>query len=227
MIHTSFLRFSKRGFTIVELMVSVSIILVMTGILLENYPESSIRITLLNNTHTLALLLREAQVRGSAVDSSNYVIGGYGLLIDSATSSQAILFGDSVSGLNLKNSAGFSIGDGLYDKSVSPDTVKEIFAMKRDFSFKKLCVASSTASLLDAPRGYLCNATSTPEIKSLTISFSRPSQNAHIYINNSTSTDYTSACVQLYSSESPASGHVRSVLVYHSGMVMTSASSCD
>lgn len=227
MIYTRFLRLSKRGFTLVELMVSVAIILVMTGILLENYPESSIRITLLNNTHTLALLLREAQVRGSAVDSSNYVIGGYGILIDSATSSQAILFGDSVGNLNLKNSAGFSIGDGLFDKSVSPDTTKEIFAMKRDFSFEKLCVASSTASSIDAPRGYLCNATSTPHINSLTISFSRPSQNAHIYINNSTSTNYTAACIQLYSSKSPNPGHIRSVLVYHSGMVMTSAVSCD
>lgn len=216
---------SIRGFTLIELMVSLTIVLTVTGLLLENYPESSIRLTLLNNTHAFALLVREAQVRGSAVDSDyNTSTGGYGVLINLATSSQSILFSDSTSGINLVNSAGLSVGDGVYDVSTSPDVIKDTILFNKGFEFKKICVASSTAV---TPYGFLCNTSNSPPINNLTISFSRPSQNAHIYINNSTSTDFASACVQIYSIKSPEFGHVRSILIYHSGMVTTVTTPCD
>ncbi len=216
---------SVRGFTLIELMVSLTIVLTVTGLLLENYPESTIRLTLLNNTHAFALLVREAQVRGSAIDSGyNTTAGGYGVYINLATSSQALLYSDSVNGVNLVNSAGLSVGDGVYDESVSPDIIKNTLLFKKGFEFKKICVASSTAV---TPYGFLCNTSNSPPINNLNISFSRPSQNAHIYINNSTSTDFASACVQIYSIKSPNVGHVRSILIYHSGMVTTVMTPCD
>ncbi len=219
---------SIRGFTLIELMVSLTIVLTVTGLLLQNYPESSIRLTLLNNTHAFALLVREAQVRGSAVDSGyNTSVGGYGVFINLATSSQAILFSDSTNGNSILNSAGLSVGDGVYDTANSPDIIKNTLSFNTGYEFKKICVASSTASISSAPYGFLCNSTSTPPISTLTVSFSRPSQNAHIYINNSTTTDFASACVQIYSSKSPGDGHVRSILVYHSGMVTTVTTPCD
>lgn len=216
---------SMRGFTLIELMVSLTIVLTVTGLLLENYPESTIRLTLLNNTHAFALLVREAQVRGSAIDSGfNTTAGGFGIYINLATSSQAILFADSTSGVNLVNSAGLSVGDGVFDQSASPDIIKNTLLLKQGFEYKKICIASSTAV---TPYGFLCNTSNSPPITSLNISFSRPSQNAHIYINNSTSTDFASACVQIYSTKTPSAGHVRSILIYHSGMVTTGMTPCD
>ena len=85
-----------KAFTLIEVMVAMFIMSVSTAMLLANYPDSTIRLTLLNNSHNFALLVREAQIRGSAVDSATTTIGGYGILVDKATSSQAILFSDSV-----------------------------------------------------------------------------------------------------------------------------------
>lgn len=220
------LRKHTKGFTLIELLVSLTIMLVATGLLLSNYPESTIRLTLLNDTHTFALLIREAQIRGSAVDSSNNSIGGYGVYIDSATSSQALLFADSTTTPPITNSADLSIGDGLYDIALSPDKVKSTLLFTKGFTFKKLCVASSTALEIPNSYGFLCHNVNTVPIKTLTISFNRPSQIAHIYINGSSADDFPSACVQLYSLKSPEPGHVRSIQILHSGVITTSISSC-
>ena len=222
-----------RGFTLIEVMVAVFIMSVSTALLLANYPDSTIRLNLLNYTHNYALLIREAQVRGSSVDYSASTVGGYGVYINSATSGQAILFSDGaldVNGLVFKrNSAGLPIGDGVYDKVFSPsDYVKDTLKLNDGFSFKKLCVASSTASEnTPTPKDFLCTKVNGVLTKSITISFARPSQAAHIYLNNDTSSDYTSACIELYSPKSPTPGHVRSVRVFRAGVVTTSQVACD
>lgn len=218
---------SVKGFTLIELMVALFIIAISTGLLLANYPESTVRIALLNYTHSYALFLREAQIRGSAVDSVNNTVGGYGVVVTTADPSKATLFSDSVVGLDLLNSAGLSIGDGIYDTDAAPDEIKNTINLKDGFTFKKLCVASSTALQEIAPYGFVCNTDNEPHIDSLTISYMRPSQDAHIYINNSTSTDFDSACIQLYSPKSPKDGNIRSVVVYHSGIISTIVGSCN
>lgn len=227
MIGTRFSKHCRSGFTLIEIMVALFIMTVATGLLLANYPDSTVRLTLLNSTHNLALLIREAQIRGSAVDTASSTLGGYGVFIDSATSSQSILFGDATAGLGLTNSAGFSIGDGLYNANNSQDVIKNILKLNSGFTFKKLCVGSSTAPIGIAPYGFLCDTTNIPPVRSLTISFARPSQTAHIYMNNSTTTDFTSACIQLYSLKTPEVGHIRSVWVFHSGVVTTTTSPCN
>lgn len=224
-----------RGFTLVELMVALFIMSVSTVLLLANYPDSTVRLNLLNNAHSFALLVREAQLRGSAIDSASSTVSGYGIFINSATSSVAILFSDATdnsSGIPLKSTSGFPIGDGLYDTAFSPkDSIKNTLQLKDTFTFKKLCVASSTAT---GPRigtsSFLCtkvNATDITPIKTLTISFTRPSQVAHIYVNNATSSDFSKACIQLYSLKTPKAGHIRSVVVSHSGVITTTATACE
>lgn len=226
----SFLKKSIRGFTLVELMVALFIMSVSTALLLANYPDSTVRIELLNNVHKFALLIREAQIRGSAVDSANESIGGYGVFIDSATSSQAVLFADGVGDKSLKNSSGFTIGNGIYDQNAT-DTLKSTLKLKEGFTFKKLCVASSTATGPVSTKGYLCreitNGDNSSKIKTLTISFIRPSQTAHIYVNGSTLEDFSEACIQIYSLKTPTAGHVRSIQVYHAGVITTTATACE
>lgn len=237
MIFGVFLKKGISGFTLVELMVSLFIMSVSTSLLLANYPDSTIRLTLLNNTHTTSLLIREAQIRGSAIDSGGNDVGGYGVFFNSVTPSKVILFNDNtkdLTGFSLgkKNTAGFDIGDGLYNTNVSLDDIKSTIQFKDGFTFKKLCVGSSTAPYAIAPYGYICNGNNLgidgiSSINSLTISFVRPNQTAHIYINNSTENDFPSACIQLYSPKSPETGHIRSVEVYHSGMIATRVLPCS
>lgn len=228
--------FSKKltsGFTLVEVMVAMFIMSVSTGLLLSNYPDSTIRLTLLNSTHDLALLTREAQIRGSAVDSASASIGGYGIFIDSATATKSILFSDSINNINsiiVKNNAGLAIGDGLFDRGYSPsDTIKKTLTLNDRFTYKKLCVASSTASeyITDPTKPFLCYSVNTVPIRTLTISFTRPSQVAHMYVNNDILNDFSAACVELYSPKSPIPGHTRSVRILHSGVITTSTKTCD
>jgi prepilin-type N-terminal cleavage/methylation domain-containing protein len=214
-----FFRASLRGFTLIELMVALVIMITMTVILLADYPNSIMRTTLANSANTLTLLVKEAQVRGSAIDSINSSVGGYGVYISrTGTKQDAILFADTVD-LNLTRNSGITIGDGLYDNAV--DIKKHTQHLLDRYSFEKLCIYDDDTSL------FKCNAAVTPAITSLTISFTRPSPIAHIYVNNATTTDYSMACVQLYSPLSPTPGHVRSVVVYHSGMVIPQGTSCD
>jgi len=209
-------------------MVALFIMSISTGLLLANYPDSTLRLTLLNNTHAFSLFLREAQIKGSAFDSTGDA-GGYGVFIDSATPKEAILFSDSYTGVNLQNASGFDIGDGLYNTSISPDKTKKTLEFKEGFTFKKLCVASSTATEMSNPpsRNFLCSKVNGETINNLTVSFSRPSQTAHIYINKNSLNDFNSACVQLYSPKSPIEGHIRSVEIYSSGVITTSILKCD
>jgi prepilin-type N-terminal cleavage/methylation domain-containing protein len=222
------LRKSVRGFTLIELMVALTIMAVSTGLLLANYPNSIIKLTLLNNTHSSALLVREAQIRGSAIDSASTTVGGYGVFVDKTYPSKAILFSDNVEGVDVTNNAGFHIGDGLYNDVVSPDVAKDTLQFKEGYYFKKLCVASSTAAeYLLNPQPFLCNTVNGTAINTMTISFNRPSQVAHIYINGNNSNDFTSACLQLYSPKSPEVGHVRALQILHSGVITTKVTSCD
>lgn len=222
------LKLRARGFTLVELIVALTIMIVMTVVMLQNYPGATRRITLLNNTNTLALTIREAQLRGSAIDSITGSTTGYGVFIDLATSSDMIFFNDDAS-TTIVSPNGLSVGDGVYhmDKDKEQDETKTTTVLSYGYSYKKLCVASSTASAGIAPYGFLCNATSSPPIRTLDISFTRPSSLAHIHVNGSTTDVNTSACIELYSPESPKAGHIRSVQVYYSGVVTTLAQACD
>jgi prepilin-type N-terminal cleavage/methylation domain-containing protein len=222
-----------RGFTLIEVMVALFIMSVSTGLLLSNYPDSTVRLTLLNNNHTFALLLREAQLRGGAVDSASTAIGGYGVFIDkSVKPGQAKLFSDSADNINnivTTNSSGLAVGDGVYNTTLSPDdTVKDTLKFKDGFTFQKLCVASSTATEnIPTPKPYLCDTINGVPILTLDISFMRPSQIAHIFVNGTSSNDFPSACIELYSPKSPIPGHVRSVQVLHAGVITTSSKACD
>jgi prepilin-type N-terminal cleavage/methylation domain-containing protein len=208
-----------RGFTLVELIISIAIMVTMTVLLLANYPESAVRITLINSTHKLALLVREAQVRGSAIDSLNSSIGGYGVHASLATPNQIVLFRDVVAGA--ASAYGLPIGNGLYE-TTAPSELDSLTTLPNRYIISKLCVGTAYP--------FTCNAyAGTPNITSLTISFTRPNPQPHIYINGSTATSssYSGACIELRSPKAPLSGHIRSVEVYSSGMIRSLAVGCD
>jgi hypothetical protein len=80
---------------------------------------------------------------------------------------------------------------------------------------------------------FTCTTDNVPPITSLIISFTRPNPQPNIYINNSTSTNFSAACIELRSPRAPRpgdtvpTGHIRSVQVYNSGMIRTATNKCD
>lgn len=207
---------SIRAFTLIELMVSVSIMTIVLGITLMQRPEATIKLSLADVISSAELMVREAQLQGSAVNSLNDTYGGAGFFLNLATSSQALRFRDRVDD-SIPSTLG--IGNGLYE-STPLNEQNEILEFMRGNKIKKLCVSTGTST-------FFCNEENDPQIRTLTISFNRPSPNANIYINSSKDINYVSACAQFESLKAPNQGHVRSLLVYRSGVVTKTLTSCN
>jgi hypothetical protein len=129
------------------------------------------------------------------------------------------LFGDTVdAGASVGRE--IAIGNGLYETSPVNETMS-VLKFPNTFTVAKLCSGSGYP--------FICNdnATTSGPISNLTISFTRPSSEAHIYLNNSTTTEESVACIELHSPRAPRAGHVRSVEVYESGMIRTMVGGCD
>lgn len=209
----------RRGFTLVELLVSMGVMAAILGITMSGGPQSISRISLADNTYQVELLLREAQLQGSSINSLNNTFGGAGLYFNLATSTKTLKFRDRAI-VSTDPSKAISVGDGLY--SDSPIDEKDSFLITTNQNvIGKLCVATTSPSV------FFCNTLNTPDIKTLTVSFSRPKQTAHIYINNSTSTDFAAACIQFDARRSPEHGYVKSLYVYKSGMITKKAKICE
>lgn len=210
--------FSLKGFTLVELVVSIGILFAITTVLLAKYPETAVRLSLANSSHELSLLIREAQVRGSAIDSVNSSLGGYGVFISFTASDRFILFGDTVDP-SVPKPYGISVGNELFENGTPIDETKSIISLPSRYSVAKLCVGAGFP--------FVCNTNSDPDIQTLTISFTRPEPNPSIYVNGDKAVDYTGACIELHSPQAPGVGHIRNVQVFSSGMIRTGVGSCD
>lgn len=208
---------SLKGFTLTELLVSITIMVGILGITISGGPEAIMRITLNDNTYQTEILIREAQLHGGAINSLDNTFGGAGIFFDLATSTKVLKFRDRVDASVIR---AIGLGNGLYDH-LPTEEKDTVFSLVNGHHIGKLCVASSTSLLL-------CNSANIPEIKTLTISFSRPKQNANIYINGATSTiKYVKACIQMDSVRSPEQGYVRSIFVYNSGMITKKVGTCN
>lgn len=206
----------KKGFTLIELLVSISVMVIILGITASGAPQAIAKLTLADNSYKAELSIREIQLQGSSVNSFDGLYGGSGVFFDLATSSQILKFKDRVIVSYLK---AIGVGNGLYD-SAPIDESSGIMVMTGSNRFGKLCVATSTSPLY-------CNNANVPAIKTLTVSFNRPKQTAHIYVNGATTTDYALACIQFDSFRSPENGHVRSVFIYKSGMITKKFGICS
>ncbi len=189
---------------------------IVLGITLMQRPEATIKLSLADVISSAELMVREAQLQGSAVNSLNDTYGGAGFFLNLATSSQALRFRDRVDD-SIPSTLG--IGNGLYE-STPLNEQTEILEFMRGNKIKKLCVSTGTST-------FFCNEENDPQIRTLTISFNRPSPNANIYINSSKDINYVSACAQFESLKAPNQGHVRSLLVYRSGVVTKTLTSCN
>lgn len=207
-----------RAFTLIELSISLAVIMTLTYILLSRYPETSVRLTLANATHTTSLLIREAQVRGSAIDSVNSSLGGYGVYASLSTPNRLTLFGDTVDA-SVPKPYGITVGNGIFEMGGPIDETKSLTTLPEGYLIKKLCVG------IGYP--FDCNGNATPPVTALTISFTRPNPAPSIYVNNATTSSFGAACIELVSPQAPLSGHIRNVQVFSSGMIKNDIGTCD
>ncbi len=207
----------RRGFTLVELIVGVAIMTIILGITFSGGPQAITRAALSDNAYQVELMIREAQLQGSAINSLGGLYGGAGVFFDRATSTEVLKFKDLVDDTSTNS---IKIGNGLYDASPVDEKEQPSFMFTRRNRIGHLCVATSTSPIM-------CNDDYTPHITTLTISFIRPKQTAYIYINGTkTGETYTFACVGMYPQGASSTQFVKSILIYGSGMITKSDSRC-
>ncbi len=148
----------NQGFTLVEMLVSVGIFTVMSGIILANYPEFRSRNAIDNLTAQIASVFKEAQVYGIAVreeGAANFNVG-YGVQIDRVASDKELLvFAD-------KNN------NGLYDGATT-DTLLETFRLTGGEFVSKLCAPS-------------CSSAGPSEVNAIAVTFVRPNPDAYFSV---------------------------------------------
>ncbi len=155
----------------IELMVTVSIFVVVSSIVLANYPKFSSNITLDNLAHAVAISIRESQVFGLSVKEFGAGAGvfpGYGVSFDQNYDKSFILFADSNGDKEYSRVGGdVCVGDCLEKFSITDSN--RIYTLCGDL--KKDGVVVNTIEDLNTPNNN-CG------LSNLDIAFTRPDPDA-------------------------------------------------
>ena len=151
-------RLSKRGITIIELIIIIALMAVLTATVVLRKRDFDNTTLLKNTAYELALSVREAQAYGVSVHRDASDIGGrYGMHISLSSPESTVLYAD-----NNENN--------VYD----PGENRKINIFKKPFSLKNICV-TLTSGAEDC-------ADANPTILGLEILFIRPNPDAHLYV---------------------------------------------
>ncbi|OHA46069.1 MAG: hypothetical protein A2541_00080 [Candidatus Taylorbacteria bacterium RIFOXYD2_FULL_36_9] len=191
--------FSKRnlnkGFTLVELLVTISIFVILTGVVLWNQTKFNSSILLTNLAYDTALTIRQAQTYGINVREFNGTgqFFPYGVHFETGVNSKSfILFAD------LDN-------NGVYDGTPTDGLVSR-YNIQRGNYVRTLC------RVVRDP----CSAGITSlAVNSLDIVFKRPNPDAHMKTTK-LNTDYPSVMITLSSADGESS---RKVIVRDNGLI--------
>lgn len=156
----NYFQFTKSGFSLIELLIVVSIMTIITSVTLVSHSRFSGAVTLENLAYEIALTIRQAQFFGMNVrevsSGSGNFDAGYGVYFDRNNPTSFIFFVD------LNNNK-------LYDGA---GELVEIYNMTRGNQLRYLCVDGG------------CNDPSTSTVTDLYVVFRRPDPDAIIKTSN-------------------------------------------
>lgn len=165
-----FLR-AKRGFTLMEMLVVVGIVVVVSGVILASSSRLGGQFILDNFAYDLALTLREAQQYGISVQNFNGNFNvAYGVHFDSSSPATYVLFGDATN------------PNGLYSPGLTPTELVQSYTITRGFKISAICATLNSVSAED------CTLTS------LDVLFKRPEPDALLSKNGVSCTALSSNC---------------------------------
>lgn len=144
-----------KGFTLVELLVSIAIFTVITTAAIFSHAQFNSSILLTDLTYEIALSIRQAQFYGISVkqNSSSTFNSGYGVHFDKTSPATYVLFEDK------------QTQNHICDSNECGNNALQTFNIQKGNKISKLCVAGDcTKDIVD-------------------ISFLRPNPDAYITIN--------------------------------------------
>jgi prepilin-type N-terminal cleavage/methylation domain-containing protein len=188
---------TQKGFTLVELLVSLAIFTVITTLAVVNNNQFNSSILLTNLAYEVGLSVRQAQFYGIAVrkNSTSGFDAGYGIHFDLADPKTYYLFEDRTI-------------DHICDVTeCATSSLVEGFKLVKGNFISKICVDGSSGLTCTSPTGF----------QKVDISFVRPNPDAYI-TRNSVSGNYTKAEICIAS----PSGTKRRVIVESTGQIAVS-----
>lgn len=181
-----------KGFTLVEMLISVGIFTIMSALILANYPEFRSRSALDNLTAQIAIVFREAQVYGISVREEGASFdAGYGVYVNIQDNNKALyIFADKDN-------------DKLYSKE-NGDSVLETFTLNGGETITRLCAPSCVDS-----------DTKPASADSLGAVFVRPNPDAYFSVNGALS-NISSISLEI---SNRSGSYTREVEVYTTGQI--------
>lgn len=184
LINKNKIRSSAKGFTLVELVISIGIFALMTGVLLSKYGNFNQGVILTNLAYDIALAIRTSQSYGinvksaptSSANYSNIFQYGYGMhfsTLNDTERKRMTFFVDK------------SPVDNVYNDTPSPGELITEYSVKRGLKINKLCVGADIST---------CVA-----VTSMDVMFLRPDPNAIITANGNGGTTYSYAYIEILS----------------------------
>jgi prepilin-type N-terminal cleavage/methylation domain-containing protein len=180
---------TTRGFTLIELVVTLAIITLISGLVLSNHAKFGSVVTLENLAYDSAFAVRKAQVYGISVYGSGTgsFAPGYGVYLNRSTPDRFWIFADTN-------------GNGVYESGTEPQLETESY--RSGYTITALCVTPTSGSEDCSPTR-------------LDIVFRRPEPGAFIYANGTTVVQYSQS---RFSIRSPQ-GDTKNVVVDVSGQI--------
>ncbi|MES3005217.1 MAG: type II secretion system protein [Patescibacteria group bacterium] len=161
-----------KGFTLVEVLVSISIVTVMMVVVLYNYGRFTDRLALTAAGQEIAVTIRQAQTYGLSVreltSSPGSFSSGYGTYFTLSDPTSYYLFADVV--------ADKMYGIGSVCGAPSTECVQR-FALRNGIRISRLCSVPSIGAPVCAP--------ATSSFNAMSVTFLRPNPDANIRLSNS------------------------------------------
>lgn len=217
-----FIRFKNRfsGFSLLEMVISMSIISIMAITLYGNYPSVNKFVSYATAINDFASQIKEIQIYGASRGGDS--AKGDGIYIATSTPYNYYLFNDSINSSSTTTGIGTSNlkWDGA---SLEPTTTKSFL---NSTYITRLCWNSSF--VYDVNTGtssesgtYNCN------ISNIMITFARPKLNANIaYVAGGATTTVDRMCLEMGQVGVSTSTQQRSIIVKSSGQIIVQRARC-
>lgn len=185
----------ERGFSLLELMVTITIVTMITAIVMIRYSAFDSSVLLNNQAFEIALDIRETQVRSISVQADDSGSGdvfssNFGLYFDRDTGDEYIFFRD-----NLTSALG---NDGRYDAG---EEIGEPYELDARFTISDVYVNSNASN----------------DVNNASIVFQRPNFDARFGFSSPPGGGVASVHITVASKRNPSA--TRSVTVYNSGLI--------